>query len=236
MIKAILFDMDGTLLPMDMDIFIGAYFKALAEKLSPHGYDSAELTDAIWQGTGAMIKNNGSQTNEEVFWNAFSQKCGERVLYDKALFNDFYLNEFNSIKSVCGFDPSARKAVELAKELTGTVALASNPIFPLVAQKSRAIWAGIDTELFDYVTGYENSRFCKPSLEYYRDIADVLSVRCEECLMIGNDVGEDMCAAELGMEVFLVTPGIINRNDADISGYRRGNLSDLYDYLETLRR
>ena len=37
-IKAIFFDLDGTLLPMDQDVFIKAYFGALAKKLAPRGY------------------------------------------------------------------------------------------------------------------------------------------------------------------------------------------------------
>lgn len=226
--------MDGTLLPMDIDIFTGAYFKALAKKLAPHGYNATELIDAIWQGTGAMVKNDGSRSNEEVFWRIFSEKCGDRVLGDKPLFDDFYLNEFNDVRSVCGCDPDAKRAVELARELAGSLVLASNPIFPLVAQKSRAKWAGVNAELFDFVTGYENSRFCKPSSGYFRDIADTLGVKCEECLMIGNDVDEDMCAAGLGMDVFLVTSGIINRSGSDTSAYKKGDLSALCDYLETM--
>lgn len=236
MIKAILFDMDGTLLPMDIDVFVGAYFKELAIKLSSYGYDKNELTDGIWQGTGAMVKNDGSLTNEEVFWRAFSEKCGDRVIADKPLFDDFYLNEFNNARRVCGFDPDAERAVRLAREIADSVVLASNPIFPLVAQKSRACWAHVDPELFDHITGYENSRFCKPNPGYFYDIANTLGVKCEECLMVGNDVSEDMCAAELGMNVFLVTPNIINKENADISGYKRGSLADLCDYLETLRR
>ena len=33
-IKAVLFDLDGTLLPMDQDIFVKSYFGLLAKKLS----------------------------------------------------------------------------------------------------------------------------------------------------------------------------------------------------------
>ena len=36
MIKYVLFDLDGTLLPMDQDVFVRAYFGALAKKLAPY--------------------------------------------------------------------------------------------------------------------------------------------------------------------------------------------------------
>lgn len=234
MIKAILFDMDGTLLPMDMDVFIGAYFSELARKAAPYGYDKDKLIDAVWKGTGAMVRNDGSSSNDEVFWRVFAKQCGERAYEDKHIFDDFYANEFHNVRPSCGFDPNALRAVNAAKATGAKVALASNPIFPLVAQKNRARWAGIDPEIFDLVTGYENSRFCKPSPGYFSDIASELGVKCEECLIIGNDVDEDMCAAKLGMSVFLVTSNVINREGADTSAYRQGDLAELCDYLEML--
>lgn len=234
MIKAILFDMDGTLLPMDMDKFTTAYFGELAKKMIPHGYGKDELIDGIWKGTGAMTENNGEHTNEEVFWRVFAERCGSRVYDDRHLFDEFYTNEFHNARSSCGFDPDARRAVCIAKGKASSVVLASNPIFPLVAQRNRAVWAGIDPEAFDLITGYENSRFCKPNPGYFSDIAAALGVEYEECLMVGNDVQEDMCAARLGMSVFLVTTNIINRDGSDTSAYMQGGLCDLCDYLGTI--
>ena len=71
--KAVLFDLDGTLLPMDQERFTKTYFQLLAAKLAPLGYDPAKLVDSIWAGTAAMVKNDGSCTNEEAFWRVFSQ-------------------------------------------------------------------------------------------------------------------------------------------------------------------
>ena len=59
MIKAILFDLDGTLLKMDQEDFIKAYFGGLAKKLAPYGYDPQALINAVWQGTKAMQANDG---------------------------------------------------------------------------------------------------------------------------------------------------------------------------------
>ena len=36
-LKAVLFDLDGTLLPMDQEVFIQSYFKHLARLLAPLG-------------------------------------------------------------------------------------------------------------------------------------------------------------------------------------------------------
>ena len=89
-IKAILFDLDGTLLPMDMDKFIKAYFGGLAKRLAPLGYDPEKLVAAIWKGTGAMVKNDGSKLNEEAFWDTFAGIFGESVRDDEPEFDSFY--------------------------------------------------------------------------------------------------------------------------------------------------
>ena len=83
-IKAVLFDLDGTLLPMDQDVFVKAYFSGIAAKLAPFGYEPKALIDAIWAGTVKMIKNDGRITNEEAFWNCFISVYGEINMLGKA--------------------------------------------------------------------------------------------------------------------------------------------------------
>ena len=49
--------------------------------------------------------------------------------------------------------------------------------------------------------------------------------------MVGNDVGEDMIARDLGMQVFLLTDCLINRKEKDISVYPNGSFDELMDYI-----
>ena len=63
-ITTILFDLDGTLLPMDQDTFAKAYVKGLTVAAEPAGYSPMILGTAIMAGTAAMVKNNGEKTNE----------------------------------------------------------------------------------------------------------------------------------------------------------------------------
>ena len=114
--KAVLFDLDGTLLPMDMDVFTSGYFKLLAKKLVPHGYDADFVVKAVWHGTAAMVKNDGSCTNEEAFWKDFAALAGEDKLADRPLFDDFYAHEFEQAKQFCSFSPKADEAVQLLKQ------------------------------------------------------------------------------------------------------------------------
>ena len=234
MIKTILSDLDGTLLPMDQDAFTKAYFKHLAEYLVPYGYEPKELIEEVYRGTYAMVKNRGEKTNECVFWETFTEKY-VNAARDRRLFNEFYLTEFKKLKNVCGFDERAGKLIAFLKSEGFRPVLASNPVFPRVAQESRMKWAGVDVKDFDYVTCYENSSFCKPNPDYYRSIVKTLGVNPEECLMVGNDVDEDMVAESIGMKVFLLTDCLINRGGKDVSVYPNGNFDRLVSYIREER-
>jgi HAD superfamily hydrolase (TIGR01549 family) len=229
--KAVLFDLDGTLLPMDQDVFVKAYFKELCKKAAPIGYDPDKLISGIWAGTGAMVKNQGQKTNENVFWDTFAGIFGEKAYADKAVFDDFYANEFDKAKDVCGFNPKAGELVKRLKNAGIKLVLASNPIFPVVAQKKRMHWAGIDPDDFEYITAYENSHYSKPNPMYYVEVLKVLGYDAKDCIMVGNDVSEDMCASEAGIKTFLLTDCMINTAEKDISVFDHGGFTELENHL-----
>ena len=233
-ISTILFDLDGTLLPMDQDQFVKYYFGLLVKKLAPLGYDPELLVQGIWKGTGAMVKNDGSVSNEDAFWNCFNQVMSKNAREDEPHFRQFYENEFGGAQAACGFNPKAAEAVKAIKEKGFRVALATNPIFPAIATESRTRWAGLDVGDFEYFTAYENSRHCKPNPAYFQDVCDALGVSPEECLMVGNDAIEDTAAEKLGIRVFLLTDCLINKDGRDISRYPQGGFDDLLKFVDTL--
>ena len=234
-IKMILFDLDGTLLPMDQDAFIKKYFGLLAAKLAPYGYETASLLDAIYMGTAAMVKNDGSKSNETVFWDSFTSRFGENARADIPLFEEFYKNEFAGARSACGLNPEAAKTVAKLKENGFRVALATNPLFPAIATENRIRWAGFEPEDFELYTTYEHFSYCKPNPAYYKEVANRLGVQPTECLMVGNDVSEDMVAETIGMRVFLQTDCLLNKTGKDISAYPHGDFSQLLYYINSLQ-
>ncbi|MBQ8040470.1 MAG: HAD family hydrolase [Lachnospiraceae bacterium] len=233
-IKVVLFDLDGTLLPMNQDAFVKDYLGRMAKKLAPHGYEPNQLVKAIYAGMGAMIGNDGSCTNEEAFWKTFAGILGDHVKEDLPIFDDYYKNEFQEVRHSCGFLPEAAKTVRAIRDKGYRVVLATNPMFPSIATESRMRWAGLEPEDFELYTTYENSTYCKPNLKYYEEIIEKLGVSPKECLMVGNDVGEDMITEKLGMKVFLLPADLINKEGKDISVYPQGDLADLMEYMEIL--
>ena len=235
MITTILFDLDGTLLPMDQDVFVGTYLKGLATTAAPYGYEPSEFAKAVMLGTKAMVKNDGKQTNEVAFWNALADIYGEKIKSQTHIFDEFYRTDFQKISEVCGNTPKAAEVTRIAKNLGFRVALATNPLFPIIAIESRIKWTGLDPKDFEVFTSFETSHFCKPNLEYDKEVCDTIGVSPKECLMVGNDVSEDMIAKQLGMKVFLLTDYMINKENKDISSYSHGSFDELVAYIKTLR-
>ncbi len=230
----ILFDLDGTLLPMDQDIFTKAYFKELLKKICPFGYESQKVIDGVWAGTSAMIRNNGVSTNENLFWEKFSSLLGEKVLNLKDEFTHFYTNEFHHVKVTTDENPFASEAVHEAHRKANNVVLATNPIFPLCAIESRLSWLGLQTSDFDFITTYENSSYCKPNPDYYREILKRYDAQPENCLMIGNDVDEDGEAPiQVGIDAFIVVDNLISKGK-DLGRMKNGTFQAMLEYLNKL--
>ncbi|MCQ2431113.1 MAG: HAD family hydrolase [Clostridia bacterium] len=229
--KTILFDLDGTLLPMDNDVFTKTYFGLLAKTLAPRGYDPEKLVKSVWYGTAAMVKNDGSETNDKAFWRAFAEAEGEHVYDDIPAFDSFYRNEFGGAKAVCGKDEALVTLVHDLKAAGYRVALATNPLFPAVATERRIRWAGFEPSDFELYTTYENIGYCKPNPAYYTEVAARLGASPADCIMVGNDAHEDTAAKDAGMKVFLLTDHLLNKKNVDITEIPHGDVRALRDYL-----
>ena len=231
MLKAVLFDLDGTLLPMDQDAFIKKYFGLLAQRLAPYGYEPEKLIDTIWKAISAEMNNDGSRSNEDVFWDVFTSVYGEESRKHQSVFDDFYRNEFNDVADVSEPSPKADMIIKMLKKAGCKVILATNPLFPKIATEDRIGWAGMDKGDFDLYTTFEDFGLCKPNPEYFRCILDMFDLGPKECIMVGNDVDEDMIASDLGMKVFLMDRFIIDRKRRDISLIPKGGFDELESFL-----
>lgn len=233
--KAILFDMDGTLLPMDMEAFTKGYFAKLYKRMAQFNISIEDFTAAIWKGTYAMMKNDGSRVNREVFWDTFVKLTGLDESKVDPLCLDFYENEFNEAVAFTSPNPAlARETVKLAHDKAEYVILSTNPIFPRVGQKTRLSWLGMDFDDFDLVTAYEDEKYCKPNPQYFLSILERYNLKPEECLVIGNDEKEDCnCAKLASIDCYLVTDTMISSADYPWNG-PKGTFMDLIDVLRNL--
>ncbi|MGJ9381948.1 HAD family hydrolase [Salipaludibacillus sp. CF4.18] len=232
MTKAILFDLDGTLLPMDTNMFVENYVKELAPKVA-HIISPDEFVKALFAGTEAMMRNlDPEKTNEKVFEETFLELTTLTREEIWPTLNDFYENTFPSFSPMCAPTPLARIVVEEAINQGYRVAVATNPVFPKAAIYHRLKWANIDDLPFDLVTVYEQSSFTKPHPQYYQAICDQIGFDPKECIMIGNDKQEDMAASQTGMKTYLVEGCVIDRGEPVFSIDDSGSLEDLYESIK----
>ncbi|MGF7001632.1 FMN phosphatase YigB (HAD superfamily) [Lachnospiraceae bacterium PFB1-21] len=233
--NTILFDLDGTLLPFDQGDFITSYFSKLTSHLAREkACDQEMLTKVIWAGTKAIVENDGSMSNRERFFQTFVELTGWDISEWEALFLGFYQGEFDQVKEVLGKSYGQPQMLQDLRYRGFSLVLATAPLFPEAAVSTRLSWIGLGIDDFDYVTTYENSTYCKPSTAYYREVLEKIGKRPEDCLMIGNNIREDMVAEALGIKTFLVNEYLENPEKADPSVYQNGNFEELKIFLQNL--
>ena len=231
----ILFDLDGTLLPVDMDDFVKIYFKEMG-KYFQDLIDADKLIDNVLIGTKAMLTNKEkNKTNEQVFMETFEKKLidGNLNVY-KERFDQYYDEGFLKIREIVRKEPLVREIATVLKNKGYSLVVATNPLFPLKAILHRIHWAGLKPMDFIHITSYENSSFCKPNLEYYEEILEVIGKRPEQCIMIGNDVSDDMVSSKLGMETSLITNHIVNSYNLPVNSDHKGTYEDLFLFVKEL--
>jgi HAD superfamily hydrolase (TIGR01549 family) len=227
MYKVILFDLDGTLLHMDQDEFTRTYIALLMKRMLSLGGDKNLLGKGFNDGLRAMLINDGTRSNAQAYWDGFGKALGSDASVYINNTNEFYSEEYLSLKEITRENPYADALISGLKERGCKLVLATNPVFPLIAQVNRLSWSGTTHEKFDYITDYETSRYCKPRPEYYLDICERMGVKPCECLMVGNDTSDDMLGASAaGLNCFLVTDCLIETPDTAWQG-ERGTFAQL---------
>ncbi len=230
MIHTLLFDLDGTLLPINMDDFRRVYYTELAAKFQDI-VSSETLIHMIKTSLHAMISNTEEITNEKVFKDKLQSflHAEEIKEFEKRLL-EFYNHEFVKLKDVVYPNNQIQKAVKLLKEKGYELIVATNPMFPKIAIEKRIEWAGFDVDDFKYITSFEHNHYCKPQIEYYQEVLDVNGLNAVNCLMVGNDTVEDMIASTIGIDTYLIEDHAIMREQAIVPKYQ-GDYDDFYKFV-----
>lgn len=235
MVNTVLFDLDGTLLPMDLEEFIQHYFHAIKKAFASSKWDSEILLAGIWEGTNAMLANDGKFTNETIFWNAFTKKSGIKKEEIAVAFETFYDHEFKSVEKVTSKNENMIKAVKILKQKGYRLVVATNPLFPQVAVKERLSWAGLNVNDFDLLTSFETFHYCKPNPKYFEEVLEKLHLHKEECMMVGNDSLEDGVMETLGVPVYLIEDHLIHRDDTALTSYWHGSSDAFLIYVNAMK-
>lgn len=210
-IEVVLFDLDGTLVEVDMQEFIPLYLQGLAVHLDDPVH-RRRIAGTMREAVIDMLSRvDGSRTLEQRLIEHLEGRLKIAPERYRTALDAFCRNDLGGLNHFVRGHPLAVPLLEACRANGWRTVLATNPIFPRAVIDARVGWGGLDANLFDYVTSYETSRHCKPHLEYFREVLDVVGVAAESCLMIGNDTQHDMAAGSAGLATCLLTPWRIDR-------------------------
>ena len=229
--NTILFDLDDTLLGNNAEQFVLYYFEALGNYVTPV-MDKQLFLQAVMVAVGAMA--TGAVSNHDIFWQSFEAETGRDQAFLEPLLLKFYTDIFPELEPHTQKRPIALELMRYCFAQGKKVAIATNPVFPLVAIEERLRWAGIPVTAFDYarVTAFENSTAIKPHLSYYQQILQEIGSEPDGTLMVGNDWEQDIePTAALGLSAYWITDDKTEPPDPNlIVGH--GTLDDFFAYIQ----
>ena len=229
----VFFDLDGTLLPLDMEPFSIAYMAEIKKSGALDAIHKEKGEEIFGYALYAMLSNDGTVRNKDVFFAEISRMSG--VMEDELLpwFDRFYQDGFKRVRTHTRTETRVRAVIDTLKEKGYRLVLATNPVFPSIATDQRIAWAGLAPDDFEHITYYDNAHWCKPNPQYYQEILDHIGVCADECYMVGNDTTDDMSALALGFEGFLVIDHLIGDPER-IPACMQGDYSALLGFAKNL--
>ena len=230
--EIILFDLDGTLLRVQMTEFIPRYVRGLANCCADH-VSPGKFVKAMLEAIGELINTfgDGETTNEQRIMSYLHRRLAIPEKFIRECFTKFRLEGLSELETLVKPIPLAKMIVEECLSQKIPLVLATNPVFPEFMIQARLRWGELADFDFAHLTSFENSCYCKPQSGYFTEITSLFGVAPQNCLMVGNDTCHDMSAAAVGMETFLVDTWVVERDGANWPCVNRGDHGALQAFL-----
>jgi FMN phosphatase YigB (HAD superfamily) len=206
-IRALLLDLDDTLLQTNLERFLPAYMTRLAGSLADRWPPEVVLS-ALNEATGRMIRNlDPTRTLKEAFDAHFYPALGADESDLRQTVAAFYRDSYPQLAELVAPVPGGPELVQAALAADMEVVVATNPLFPQTAIDQRLAWAGFDmtNPPFALVTAYEHMHFAKPQPAYVAEILGRLGVPPQAAAFIGDHPTNDLAPSRaLGLATFQV--------------------------------
>ena len=218
---------------MDFDQFMKRYFHFMGQHFA--GWvEPNQLAKSILEATEHMIQVNDGRTNYAIFMDHFQTLVDGDIQAYEDHFSNYYETLFANVQPSTSVSPEMVEAVALLKDKGYTLVVATNPLFPYRANLHRLEWGGFDREDFIHITSLEDNTFCKPYPQFYQEVLDTIGKQPTECMMVGNDVFDDLPAGKLGIQTYLVTDHLLNPRNLPNTADHTGSYQDFLAFVKTL--
>ena len=233
--RAIFFDLDGTLLPMEIDEFMRTYFEALGAYVARFGVAPEAFMAGMKAGIKNMAAHDDGRPNSDAFWEGWFAHVDADACDWATELDRFYEVEFGAIGAGVVPNPAAARAVDALASKGYPLVLATMPMFSERAVRWRLEWAGVDPGRFSRLTNFANSTSVKPKPSYYAENLAAAGLRGADVLMVGNNTVEDLGIRSLGADAFLVTDHLLDPTDGfDLGGAKHGTIEEFAAWAEAL--
>lgn len=232
MLKAIVFDMDETLLSINLSAFIAVLMKEESFLLADVGRKNPLSVFAAY-GRGLLEVNaadhDGERTNRQIFDDCIQRNTGivlsDPVIADVLTYYESEILPQRNDRIIAAKPmPGALQMLDAVAARGLRTALFTNPSFSEACIRCRMGWAGIADAPFELVTYMENSHHCKPTASYYLESLEALGLAPEEAIMVGNDPKRDFPSPDCGLVTAYVGSGeparaLWSGNMAELAGH-----------------
>lgn len=230
-VEAVFFDLDGTLIDIDIELFVAGYLNRLTEQMGAWA-DPARATRVLHQAVAAMFANRDpGRTLEAILHQVLLAELSMSSLDYRESLARFCRDGLDSLRPLVKGHPLSSRLLKVSRDRGWKIALATNPIFPRAVVDARLSWGDLASDEFHHVCSYETEHFCKPDPLFFEELLDRMQVPAEACLMIGNDVLHDLSASRVGIRTCLLTPWCIKRPGASFRPDWQGRHEELLALL-----
>lgn len=228
-VQAIMFDLDNTLLRNDGDQFLEEFSSELARYLDPK-VPYQRFMEAIMAAGAAMIADqHPDRTNEEVLITTLADLVAVDRDWLFQRYRAFVQGDLGRIGLPWGRIHASRPTVEWALASGYKIVVATSPIYPPGPIMERLRRADLDLEPWDLITTADQMHSVKPHASYYLEAARLIGVDPRRCVMVGDDLYQDMSAARAGFSCYLVSEQPMPTWQG-----ARGSLNELPQFVRSL--
>lgn len=199
MIKAVLLDLDNTLLHNPDASFANEYLR-LADEYFLARWHIAGVSRTLLEAIRAMAgPRDGHLTNYELGMQIIQNAVHKSREEITSVFDHFYATIYPRLKQCTQpVGPIVQRVVETLNERRIALVIATNPLYPPEAVRQRLMWADLpgDFKHYTLVTHAGNMHFAKPDPAYYIEALARVGVEPDETIMVGDSLQNDILPAQ----------------------------------------